>query len=319
MSTPNAASPIPLFRGKAIPDSVFLIDTFKPVPGKRPITTGGYGTVQISQSVSDPSRVVVIKSMRYSENESLNEEIDKILVKEITPMLLAYTHRNILEFKGLIREPLGIVSAYIENGTLANHLPKIQLAARPQVLRDVAEGLNYLHTPRTIEGVGGNLVVAHGDLHPGNVLIKSDGTAVLCDFGLCKLAESGGLTSASLRRDGPAGVAAYVAPEMHDAKPPPSSGDPYTGRRTVMSDVFAFGMLIFTTLGGSIEASLGPNSVAIANKLINSHRPIREHITAQIDEKYWTMMMGNPSQDLSHHGKRRIERSVRFLERTVFL
>ncbi|EJD51672.1 kinase-like protein [Auricularia subglabra TFB-10046 SS5] len=290
MSAPSSASSLPLFNGMPIPGSVFLTDKFKPVEGRRPITAGGFGNVQISQGVANPSYIVVIKTMRYSGDENANKVVDRILLKEITPMLLAYKHRNILEFKGLIKEPngvLGIVIAFVQNGTLATYLPKIPFSDRPKVLRDVAEGLNYLHTPRTIQGVGRNLVVAHGDLHPGNVLIERDGTAVLSDFGLCKLVELGALTSSSIRHDGPAGVAAYIAPEMHSPKPVAGSKDPYTGRRTLASDIFAFGMLIFTTLGGDIAAALGGSSFLIWKALTESQRPLRQHITARIDEKYW--------------------------------
>lgn len=133
MWAPSWGRPLPFFRGEPIPDTFFLTDTFKPVQGRRPISTGAYAVVQISQSVADPSNVVAIKMLRYSEDEEGNAEMDRILLKEITPLLLAYKHRNILEFKGLVQNPLGIVTVFVENGSLAYYLQKNPYADRPKI------------------------------------------------------------------------------------------------------------------------------------------------------------------------------------------
>lgn len=70
-----------------------------------------------------------------------------------------------------------LVSPWFENGDVLTYLKKHPFADRRRLVRQVAEGLIYLHSQD----------VVHGDLKGGNVLVDSSGDAALCDFGLAKL------------------------------------------------------------------------------------------------------------------------------------
>lgn len=114
--------------------------------------------------------------------------------------------------------------------------------------------------------------------------------AVLGDFGLCKVVDEHGMTSSSLRANGVAGLAAYLGPELYQSEdlgtavaPQEKQSEKYDGLRTVKGDVFAFGMLSFTTLGGDLSLALcGGNAalppIPIAMSIVEGRRPSWEHM-----------------------------------------
>lgn len=93
----------------------------------------------------------------------------------------------------------------------------------------VAQGAAYLHglSPR----------IAHGDIKPSNVLIQSNSTAALVDFGLARVIDffdnSTGLTTSSSASE--VGLAAYKAKELWSG----------TSLPTPKSDIYAVSSLIF--------------------------------------------------------------------------
>jgi eukaryotic-like serine/threonine-protein kinase len=79
--------------------------------------------------------------------------------------------------------------------------------------------------------------VLHRDVKPTNVLLDSDGTAKLADFGIARVAEASTLTE-----DGTLlGTAAYISPEQ-------SRGEPVTPA----TDVYAFGVILYRLLTGRL-------------------------------------------------------------------
>lgn len=96
-------------------------------------------------------------------------------------------------------------------------------------LRDVVEGLAYMHTAGWV----------HGDLKPSNILVRSDGSWCLADFGLAGVLE---------------GSHAYVPPLVSPDFAPPER------RRTIATvqgqqvrpsgDIWAFGVLACLVLSG---------------------------------------------------------------------
>lgn len=132
-----------------------------------------------------------------------------------------------------------MVSPFIDHGTLSEYLqdhPTIDrrrlvstvthLAVRKGRLRftihqlyETSQAVAYLHKSGVI----------HGDIKATNILVSNELKALLCDFGLTKLATS--RTSTALRS---AGSLRWQAPELWDANTP----------KTYSSDVYAFGMTI---------------------------------------------------------------------------
>ncbi|KAG8938039.1 hypothetical protein FRC00_000780 [Tulasnella sp. 408] len=129
-------------------------------------------------SASPPQQLVAVKALRVTstEAEADGSRIWKRLAREIY-IWTALDHPNILEFLGFTFEdgkPC-LISPWCENGTLQEYLQKFPGANRQRLVREIAEGLRYLHkqTPEII----------HGDLRTANVFVTGDHVAKLSDFG----------------------------------------------------------------------------------------------------------------------------------------
>jgi hypothetical protein len=92
-------------------------------------------------------------------------------------------------------------------------LPRVRLS----IARQIADGLQYLHTSRII----------HRDIKSHNVLLTLDNEAKLCDFGLAKLRS---LTRASISvvSRHVVGTYAYAAPEIHEGRDHSEASDVYS-------------------------------------------------------------------------------------------
>ncbi len=89
----------------------------------------------------------------------------------------------------------------------------------------VCDALNYLHSRP--------LPVIHRDIKPHNVIITPDGRAMLVDFGISKVDESGHNTTAGARAVTPG----YSPPEQYG-----------TARTDARSDIYALGATLYTLL-----------------------------------------------------------------------
>ena len=94
-------------------------------------------------------------------------------------------------------------------------------------IRQVCEALDYLHT-RTPP-------IIHRDVKPDNIIITSDGRAVLVDFGISKIFDPGKGTTIGARAVTPG----YSPPEQYGR-----------GRTDARSDVYALGATLYTLLTG---------------------------------------------------------------------
>ncbi|HYF64215.1 MAG TPA: protein kinase [Herpetosiphonaceae bacterium] len=125
-----------------------------------------------------------------------------------------------------------IVMEMVEGESLSTVMKRGRMAVE-QVLRigiELASALEYAHSHG----------VVHRDLKPGNVLLRPNGSTVLVDFGLARLAEAE--PGEQLTQSGMiVGTLAYMAPEQIQAQP--------LDRRT---DIYALGVLLFQMVTGRL-------------------------------------------------------------------
>ncbi len=119
---------------------------------------------------------------------------------------------------------------YVEGERIDHYCRDRRLGVRDrlQLFRQVCAAVHYAHQ---------NLVV-HRDLKPSNILVGSDGTVKLLDFGIAKLLDpddTGDLTQTGLTPM----TTAYASPEQ-------LAGDPVT----TASDVYSLGVLLYEILAG---------------------------------------------------------------------
>ncbi|KAG0693254.1 kinase-like domain-containing protein [Suillus ampliporus] len=182
---------------------------------------------------------------------------------------------------------VALVAPWMVNGTLTSFLKEksktLALRDRLLLLRDIASGLIYLHTfIFTVDGQTYVNPVVHGDLTGTNVLIGSDGTAYLADFGLSgTLTESPGMTYLAKMSCHP-GAMRWSAPEL-------LSGEDSTSAITTQSDIYSFGSIMLQVLTGSVPWQHLTNETAILLKVVEGQihpRPDNPCIT----DRSWNFM-----------------------------
>ncbi|XP_030469802.1 serine/threonine-protein kinase RIPK-like [Syzygium oleosum] len=164
-----------------------------------------------------------------------------------------------------------LVYEYMPRGSLENQLFRryaatLPWSARMKIALGAAKGLAFLHE--------GENPVIYRDFKASNILLDSDYTAKLSDFGLAKDGPEGDDTHVSTRVMGTQG---YAAPEYI-----------MTGHLTALSDVYSFGVVLLELLTG--------------RKSVDKNRPHREQNLAE-----WARPMLNDPKRLARVMDLRLE------------
>ncbi|KAH9330840.1 hypothetical protein KI387_002948, partial [Taxus chinensis] len=186
---------------------------------------GNFGSVYRGNLTDD--KVVAIKTLDLQ-----NEEAHKSFNTE-WKVLGRIRHRNLTRIISAFSYPglIGLVLQFASNGSLEKHLHpdrdnqeicELGLSELLKIAIDVAHGLEYLHHDCSPK-------VVHCDLKPGNVLLDSDMTALVTDFGISRL------TTTPNTRDVPStrtiarkGSIGYIAPEYGVGRSVSTKGDVYS-------------------------------------------------------------------------------------------
>ncbi|GAA3130838.1 serine/threonine-protein kinase [Streptosporangium carneum] len=130
---------------------------------------------------------------------------------------------------------------------LLGRLGSIAPAAAMELIAQAASALQAVHD----QGI------VHRDIKPGNLLVRSDGTLVLTDFGIARSDAASRLTDAGMVL----GTAAYCAPEQAEGAPV-----------TPAVDIYALGVVAYECLAGQRPFD-GDTPVTIALKHIRDAPP----------------------------------------------
>ncbi|KAG8913669.1 hypothetical protein FRC00_001885 [Tulasnella sp. 408] len=119
-----------------------------------------------------------------------------------------------------------LVFPQFRNGNILQYLKLSPCANRLELLAQVAEGLEFLHSE----------FIVHGSLKPSNVIVSDEGVAMLMDFGMApdlRVAERH-ITRVLSDQE----FVGYMSPELVDDEV-----------FTAASDVYAYGSLILHVSG----------------------------------------------------------------------
>lgn len=185
-------------------------------------------------------------------------------------------HENIVPLWGVARQ-FGVlpalVSPWLKNGTLTEYLlnqhKELSRGQQFALLRDVARGLQYLHSQQII----------HGDLSGFNVLIDDDGKARLTDFGLSALIPA--RMSQALLPTTLGGTLHWIAPEYLRAD---ASDEPF--ELSQASDVYSFGGIMLQVLEGKIPYHYITRTAAIIGQISQGITPRRPVAPVIIDNDW---------------------------------
>jgi serine/threonine protein kinase len=201
------------------------------------IASGGMADVHLGRD-RRLDRTVAIKSFRIGASDPRRFEAEvRLLARLHHPNLLSVFDAG--EHEGV---PF-VVLQYVEGSTLAERLAAGPLRS-DEVQRlgiDLASALDYVHRHR----------VVHRDVKPSNILMDSEGRALLGDFGVAVLLDATRLTTDA----GTIGTAAYLAPEQ-------ATGHDVDGR----ADTYALGLVLLEALTGEV-AFTGSLTEVVSAKL----------------------------------------------------
>ena len=210
---------------------------------------GGYGTIFLAVDNS------LDISCALKENTDPSPRSQKQFRKEAR-ILARLEHPNLVRVIDYFIEPDGsqyLVMNYIKGTDLHDMLDeRDNPLAQDDVLDwslQICDALIYLHNQSP--------PVIHRDIKPANIIITPDGKAVLVDFGIAKVFESGRVTT-----KGAMGVSTgYSSPEQ------------YGGSGTdACSDVYSLGATLYTLLTNQVP----PESVDIMAGRTPASKPVQQ-------------------------------------------
>jgi tRNA A-37 threonylcarbamoyl transferase component Bud32/membrane protein YdbS with pleckstrin-like domain len=212
-----------------------------------PLGEGGMATVYRGRDLR-LNREVAIKVLR---DDLTRDPVFLRRFRQEAQLVASLSHPHIVPVYDVGEEDAShyIVMEYIRGRTL-HELLEIGGPLPPQ--RAQAIGLQVLDALSYAHGQG----LVHRDVKPYNILLTTDGTARLADFGIAHLVDGGMTRTAAIL-----GSAHYLSPEQ-------SRGEDATER----SDLYACAVVLYEMLAGSPPFT-GPNALAVAHQHLHATPP----------------------------------------------
>lgn len=228
----------------------------------RRIGEGGMGIVYEARQQS-PDRNVAIKVMREPRDEDSLRRFEH--EARVLGWLQHPTIAHVYE-AGVARIEAGerpfFAMELVEGAAIDVHVRSAGLGVEEvlKLLVRVSEGVRHAHQKGVI----------HRDIKPGNILVRPDGQPKILDFGVARLAPSGGEEDSRLTRVGEVvGTLAYMSPEQVRADPRAIDA---------RSDVYAMGVLSYELLAGERPLDVGGAPIQEAMRRVLEEEPRPLHL-----------------------------------------
>ena len=173
------------------------------------------------------------------------------------------THPNVVNVYDVVDEGQlhYIVMELVEGITLKNFISqkgRLGLKETVGIAIQVAQGISAAHDQN----------IVHRDIKPQNVIIASDGTAKVADFGIAKATSSDTLNASAM------GSVHYISPEQ-------ARGEASDER----SDIYSLGITMFEMITGKVPFT-GDTSVTVALAQIESEMPLASTYNAAVTPEF---------------------------------
>ncbi|MFI5284495.1 MAG: serine/threonine-protein kinase [Candidatus Dormibacterales bacterium] len=238
---------------------------------------GGGGMAVVYRAIQQPlGREVALKALSSElfQDEGFVRRFEteaRTLAKLDHPNILPIYDFAVTDGVAFLTMPL------IKGGTLRDILNRgpLEPLIAWRYLREIGDGLQHAH----------DAGIVHRDLKPTNVLIHSDGRAMLADFGLARGAgQPTHLTTIGLA----IGTPGYMAPEQvmgHDVDK--------------CADIYAMGVITFEMLTGRLPY-IGSNRMEVAYATVNSPIPsavkLNRALPDELDQLLVKVLAKDPAQ-----------------------
>ncbi|XP_052172337.1 probable serine/threonine-protein kinase PBL28 [Diospyros lotus] len=238
---------------------------------------GGFGRVY--RGTLRSGEVVAIKKMDLPPFKKADGEREFRVEVDILSRL---EHPNLVSLIGYCADGKHrfLVYEFMHKGNLQDHLNgiaerKMDWPLRLKVAIGAARGLAYLHSGSAV-----GIPIVHRDFKSTNILLSSNFEAKISDFGLAKLMPEGQEIYVTARVLGTFG---YFDPEYTS-----------TGKLTLQSDVYAFGVVLLELLTGrrAVDLNQGPNDqnlVLQVRHILNDKKKLRKVIDPEMSKSSYTM------------------------------
>lgn len=222
----------------------------------RQLGRGAFGVVWLAERRGKLATTQVALKFSLDEQPDLEE-----ISRESHLWAQLGKHPNILPIieADIYEDYVVVVSEYAPDGSLDQWLkkhggsaPSIQEALR--IMSGILSGLEHLHSRHII----------HRDLKPANILLEGN-TPRLADFGLARMLKATAKTSNI------AGTPTYMSPESFD------------GERTMQTDIWALGVILYQLLMGSLPFE-GVGMALMKSIFMDEIKPLPENFPSQVKE-----------------------------------
>ena len=197
----------------------------------RKLGEGTSGEVHLARRAAD-GRECAVKMKRFNaDGDESREAVARFL--DEARLLASIRHRHVAQIldHGVTDTYLYIAMEYFSRGDLRATL-KVAPTSRKalEYARQIGEGLAAIHAAG----------IVHRDLKPGNIMVRTDGSLAIADFGLAKQLDA----FVARTREGMAmGTPLYMSPEQINGH----TGD---GRLDGRTDLYSLGVMLFEMLAG---------------------------------------------------------------------
>ncbi len=241
----------------------------------RKIARGGMATIHIAHLVGDVGFSRIVAAKRLHPELAQDRDFVAMFLDEARVASKVH-HRNVVPVLDVVtmQNEVILVQDYVHGvplswlqRTLFEGGVRVPLTIAVSIACQVLAGLHAAH--ETTDELGTPLRIVHRDVSPQNVMIATDGTARLLDFGVAKAADASHVTRAGMFK----GKIAYASPEQ------------IRGKATRQSDIYAVAVMLWELLVGQ---RMNPSSMGQAEQI---ERILRGNVPRMADvlepEKAW--------------------------------
>jgi eukaryotic-like serine/threonine-protein kinase len=235
---------------------------FGPFVLERRIAVGGSAEVFLARPKigTQPAAHLVVKRLLRSVREG--GEFDAL--EREAELHRAVRHANVVDVygAGMVGEEPYLALEYVDGVDLYRLLRRAESEQRrfppalaAHIAREVAEALTAVHGARDSEGNG--LHIVHRDVTPSNILLSTDGSVKLGDFGIARFEQR--MKPAQANAGGLKGKFGYLSPEQ-------VAGEPSDHRADLFALTAVFGEML---IGERVFPGSGQLAVLLAIRDVN--------------------------------------------------